>query len=133
MVEVGARLYKKYNAVRLGVEVVAGFELVAQRFREEAPWIRLALIRPGGRGARSKEEVARSYQPLFELGLVRFEPATTKNGIDYLKQELMAFPGSEHDDAVDAMNVAFRTLGGGARTRGVGGAVKLHKLGIWRR
>jgi phage terminase large subunit-like protein len=134
MVQVGARLYKKYSAVRLGIEVVGGFELVAQRFREEAPWLKLALIRPGGRGAKSKEDIARSFTPFFELGLVRFEPATARNGIDYLRQELMAFGnGSGHDDSVDAFHVALRALGGGARTRGVGSGVKLHKLGIWGR
>jgi predicted phage terminase large subunit-like protein len=85
--------------VSVGVEANAYQEAMAQRLRAETTLPVKSII-------QTKDKIARAMrmQGLFQTGRITFPNSGTSD----LIEELLAFPDSDHDDLVDALEMAMR-------------------------
>jgi len=92
--------------VIIGVEANAYQEALAQRLRNEA-----GLPVKSIKQTRDKFSRAMNMQGLFETGRITFEqmdPTRRSTALmNDLIEELLAFPDSDHDDMVDALQIAL--------------------------
>jgi predicted phage terminase large subunit-like protein len=85
--------------VSVGVEANAYQEAMAQRLREKTMIPVTSII-------QTRDKIARAMrlQGLLQTGKITFPPS----GCSHLIEELLAFPDSDHDDLVDALEISVR-------------------------
>lgn len=92
------RIYDKWTANKVTVEVVAFQQVMSKLFKAEH--IATEEINP----TRDKVSRLMEWQGDFEQGNIYFNRETTHELVD----QLLAFPDVEHDDLVDGMVYSFR-------------------------
>lgn len=97
----------KWNATRMAVEAVSGFEIGLQELNTALSGkvsVEARNPRPGGKLMR-----AQGWLNLIEAG--RFYMVSAPWNRDFL-DELEVFPGGAHDDQVDGISIAYESLTG---------------------
>ncbi|MCP4644169.1 MAG: phage terminase large subunit, partial [bacterium] len=88
----------------VGVEANSYQEALAQRLRSET----MVPVRSITQ-TRDKHARAMRMQGLFQTGRIKFQRARPDDdGVRDLIEELLAFPDADHDDLVDALEIAMR-------------------------
>lgn len=94
-------IYFKWNPLRMGIEVVmnqrADYQLAC-----DTKDFRVVELSPK---SKSKEDRAKYVQPIMEQGIIKFHPGQIE-----LYEEIVHFPGGEHDDLFDAFMYANEML-----------------------
>jgi len=93
-----AQKFRQFDAIRVAIEANAYQAVMAQEARDSGVRVRQVMTH--------KDKVTRAMKlsGLFENGQIIF-----LKGLDALVNELLAFPGAEHDDLFDALDLAIST------------------------
>lgn len=101
-------LYRRYNWMVLGIEQVAFQEAFRQMLDDESARQKLYIPTRGIKNHTDKLLRIQKLQPLFEQGRIHVRRDMTE-----FMEEYDLYPKVDHDDQLDALEMAVRLVGGG--------------------
>ncbi len=118
-------LHKKYNPLKIGIEVVAYQQALYHFMQEE---MRRRQVYPSIEEIKStnkKEERIKGLQPLYKTGVIY-----QRANMLALEAELLSFPKGEHDDCADALSMMLGIINNTAIKKGSGAILPARKATV---